>query len=260
MNEPALLVENLFVNYEKSPVLWDVSFSIPKGKMVAIAGPNGAGKSTLIKAVLNLVKPTSGKVSFYGLPFKEMRGEIAYVPQKENVDWDFPITVSELVLMGRYGKRGLFRMPNSEDRAKAFARLKEVDMDRYAKRQINALSGGEKQRVFMARALAQEADIYFLDEPFVGIDVCSTKVIIELLFRLRSENKTIFVVHHDLSSIPEIFDWVVFLNQSVVGAGEVEEVFTPEMIQRTYGHDTQLIDRVARLLKDKYQGFPGEKK
>ena len=233
MPSPPILfqVSQLTVNYDKTPVLWDISLAIPAGTMVGIIGPNGAGKSTLIKAALGIVKPLSGKVEFFGQPLKKVRQRIAYVPQRESVDWDFPVTVKDLVLMGRYGKLGLFRRPLEADRIAAEHYLKLVGMEEYADRQISQLSGGQQQRAFLARALLQEADIYFMDEPFAGVDSATEAVIVKLLQQLRGEGKTIFVVHHDLNTVESYFDWVILLNMRLIAYGETTRYFTPPIFK-----------------------------
>ena len=253
--EPALKIHQLTVNYEKTPVLWDISLEIPQGKLVAIVGPNGAGKSTFLKTALGLIKPISGMVSFFGEPLKKVRRLVAYVPQRESVDWDFPITVFDLVLMGRYGRRGIFNRPSRSDRQAVSTYLAMVGLESFASRQISQLSGGQQQRAFLARALIQEADVYFMDEPFTGIDISSSKTIISILQRLRDQGKTLFVVHHDLKTISEIFDWVILLNMHLVGCGAIQEVFTSEMIQKTYGKESLLLDEAARLSQEKIGGF-----
>jgi manganese/zinc/iron transport system ATP- binding protein len=253
--EPALKIHQLTVNYEKTPVLWDISLEVPQGKLVAIVGPNGAGKSTILKTALGLIKPISGMVSFFGEPLKKVRRRVAYVPQRESVDWDFPITVFDLVLMGRYGSRGIFNRPSRKDRQAVSTYLEMVGLESFASRQISQLSGGQQQRAFLARALIQEADIYFMDEPFTGIDISSSKTIISILQRLRDQGKTLFVVHHDLESISEIFDWVILLNMRLVGCGATQEIFTSEMIQKTYGKESLLLDEAARLSQEKIGGF-----
>lgn len=252
---PALKVHQLSVNYEKTPVLWDISLEIPAGKLVAIVGPNGAGKSTFLRTTLGLIKPIGGSVAFFSEPLKKVRKRVAYVPQRESVDWDFPLTVFDLVLMGRYGQRGLFSRPSKKDRKEALEYLAMVGLDSFASRQISQLSGGQQQRAFLARALIQQADLYLMDEPFAGIDVASSKAIVSILQNLRDLGKTLFVVHHDLQSVAEIFDWVILLNMRLVGCGAVQEIFTPEMIQKTYGKEPLLLDEVSRLSQEKIDGF-----
>lgn len=258
MKKPALLIQQLSVNYEKTPALWDISLEIPCGKLTAIIGPNGAGKSTLLKAALGLIKPLSGKVSFFGHPLKEVRNKVAYVPQRESVDWDFPITVFDLVLMGRFGQKRVFSKANKKDKEDAKKVLLEVGLEAYSHRQISQLSGGQQQRAFFARALIQEADIFLMDEPFAGIDAASAKTIVSILQKLRDQGKTLLIVHHDLSAIPQIFDWAVLVNLRLVGCGPVEQVFTPEMLQKTYGVQNVLFGEAAKLSQEKTLGFATE--
>lgn len=251
----ALSVDQLTVNYDKTPVLFDISMEIPKGVLVGIIGPNGAGKSTFIKTAMDLVKPLSGKVNFFGKPLKSVRQQVAYVPQRESVDWDFPITVKDLVLMGRYGKLGLFKRPRSADVEAALHYLERVGMSAFVNRQISQLSGGQQQRVFIARALMQEADLYFMDEPFAGIDMATEGVIIELLKQLKDKGKTVFVVHHDLSSIGRYFDWVIMLNVRLVAYGEVSKVYNVEHLTQTYGRNYSLFDEALKLSQQKNTGM-----
>ncbi len=227
-------VEDMTVAYNIKPVLWDVDLKIPKGVLMAIVGPNGAGKSTLIKAMLDLIKPVSGNVTFNGLSYKEERRHIGYVPQSESVDWDFPADVLDVVLMGRYGKLGWFKRPKKEDRDICIEALSKVGMLEFANRQISELSGGQQQRVFLARALVQEADIYFMDEPFKGVDAKTEVAIINILKDLKNQGKTVVVVHHDLQTVEEYFDWVVLLNTQLIESGPVKEVYTEENLNKTY--------------------------
>lgn len=251
---PALQVSQLTVNYGKMPALWDISVKVPQGLLVGIVGPNGAGKSTFIKAALGLIKPISGNVEFFGQPLKEVRQKVAYVPQRESVDWDFPITVKELVLMGRYGRLGLGHRPREADRAAAEHYLEVVGMSAYAQRQISQLSGGQQQRVFLARALLQEADIYFMDEPFTGVDLATETVIVQLLQQLRMQGKTVFVVHHDLNTVERYFDWVIMLNIRLIACGEVRETFTPQNLNLAYGKSYALFDEALKLAQQKQAG------
>jgi len=227
-------VEDMTVAYNIKPVLWDIDLRIPKGVLMAIVGPNGAGKSTLIKAMLDLIKPVSGNVTFNGLSYKEERRHIGYVPQSESVDWDFPANVLDVVLMGRYGKLGWFKRPGKEDREICIDALEKVGMLEFVDRQISELSGGQQQRVFLARALVQEADIYFMDEPFKGVDAKTEVAIINILKDLKKQGKTVVVVHHDLQTVEEYFDWVVLLNTQLIESGPVEEVYTEENLNKTY--------------------------
>lgn len=252
---PVIKVNQLTVNYDKTPVLWDISFQIPGPNLVGIIGPNGAGKSTLIKTAMGLIKPISGSVLFFGKPLKEVRKKIAYVPQRESVDWDFPITVIELVLMGRYGQLGLLKRPRKADRDAAIHYLELVGMEGYMHRQISQLSGGQQQRVFLARALLQEADLYFMDEPLTGIDASTELIIINSLRRLKEKGKTVLVVHHDLSTVTRYFDWVVMLNMRLVAIGSSEKEFNAENLDRTYGKNLQLLGEVAKLSQYKTSGM-----
>jgi manganese/zinc/iron transport system ATP- binding protein len=251
----AVEVEQLTVNYGQTPVLWDVCFAVPQGKLVGIIGPNGAGKSTLLKAMLGFVKPLSGKVSFFSEPLKKMFKKIAYVPQRSSVDWDFPITALDLVLMGRYGKLGVLKWPRAADKEAARNALNLVGMLPFADRQIGQLSGGQQQRIFIARALLQDADIYFMDEPFAGVDMATEQAIISLLDQLKMQGKTLFVVHHDLNSVDRYFDWVILLNTGLVAIGAVSEVFHAENIERAYGKSAHLLDEVAKLSQSKTTGL-----
>lgn len=253
---PPLQVNQLTVNYDKTPVLWDISMEIPSGKLVGIVGPNGAGKSTFIKAALGLVEPIAGKVEFFGQPLSQVRNRVAYVPQRETVDWDFPITVRDLVLMGRYGRLGLFNWPRQADWASADHYIEMVGMSSYANRQISQLSGGQQQRVFLARALVQEADVYFMDEPFAGVDLGTETVIMNLLRQLKAHGKTVFVVHHDLNTVESYFDWVIMLNMRLIACGSVDTVFNAETLNTTYGKSYALLDEVLKLSQQKTTGIP----
>ena len=235
MEQTIIEVHDLTVAYDAKPVLWDIDLNIPKGKLMAIVGPNGAGKTTLIRSMLGLIKPVTGAVHFVMLPEKKMRNRIAYVPQSGSVDWDFPATVLDIVIMGRYGHLGWFKRPGKAEKQMALETLRKVGMVEYASRQISQLSGGQQQRVFLARALIQQADIYFMDEPFKGVDAQTEKSIVTLLKELKQQGKTVIVVHHDLRTVKDYFDWVTLINLKVIGSGPVEEVFTPEALAKTYG-------------------------
>jgi manganese/zinc/iron transport system ATP- binding protein len=254
-SETAVKVEHLTVNYEKTSVLWELSFEIPAGTLCAILGPNGAGKSTFLKSALGLLKPLSGRIEFFGKPLKEVRQKIAYVPQRSSVDWDFPVTVYDVVLMGRFGKMGLFKRPKAADREAARRVLEMVGLSAFAHRQISQLSGGQQQRLFIARALLQEADIYLMDEPFAGVDVSTEKALISLFDQLKLQGKTLILVHHDLSSVEDYFDWVVLLNTGLIASGKPSDVFNPETLMRTYGRSAHLLDEVSKLARDKNSGL-----
>ncbi len=253
-NPPALEVHDLTVAYRRRPVLWNIDFDTPEGKLVGIVGPNGAGKTTLIKAILGLVPLASGKVEIYGKPYEEQRRLIGYVPQRESVDWEFPVTVKDVVRMGTYGRLGWLRRPGRAQRETADRCLAEVDLSEFADRQISQLSGGQQQRVFLARALAQDARVYFMDEPFAGVDAATEQAILKLLRELRERGKTVFVVHHDLQTVQEYFDDVVLLNMRLIAAGPISEVFTDVNLQRTYGGRLTILDRAAEAIRRQESG------
>jgi manganese/zinc/iron transport system ATP- binding protein len=255
MTKFAIDTEALNINYGKTPILWDVTLQIPLGKMVGIVGPNGAGKSTLLKAALGLVKPLSGNVHVLGHPVGAVRQKIAYVPQRESVDWDFPITALEVVLMGRYGRLGLFGRIRKADREAALAALDLVGMSAYANRQISQLSGGQQQRLFIARALVQNADLLLLDEPFAGVDLATEKAIVKLLHQLRDQGKTLLVVHHDLPTVEEYFDWVLLLNTRLLACGPTVEVFNRENMTKTFGKSHLLFEEAAALSAKSISGL-----
>ena len=231
----AIAVDDLTVAYNYKPVLWDIDLSIPEGVLMAIVGPNGAGKSTLIKAILGIIDPIAGSVSIYGKPYDKQRKLVGYVPQKGSVDWDFPTTALDVVLMGTYGRLGWIKRPGRKERKTALESLEKVGMLSFKDRQINQLSGGQQQRVFLARALAQDASIYFMDEPFQGVDATTEIAIINILKELRKAGKTLIVVHHDLQTVPEYFDWVTFLNVKKIATGPVKEIFNDDNLTKTYG-------------------------
>jgi manganese/zinc/iron transport system ATP- binding protein len=231
----AIDVADLTVAYRDKPVLWDVDMEVPEGILMAIVGPNGAGKTTLIKSILGLIEPAAGQVLIYGKPYKEQRDVVGYVPQRGSVDWDFPTSVLDVVMMGRYGHLGWLRRPGREEERLAREALEKVGMEALAGRQISQLSGGQQQRVFLARALVQDAQIYFMDEPFQGVDATTERAIITLLKELSAANKTVVAVHHDLQTVPEYFDWVTLLNVRCVASGPVEQVFVEEKLRETYG-------------------------
>lgn len=242
-------VHDLTVAYHRKPVLWDVDVQIPERRLVAVIGPNGAGKSTLIKAILGLVPLASGRVEIFGRSLREVRKQVGYVPQREQVDWDFPVDALGVVLMGRYGRLGWIRRPGASDRAAAMDALASVGMADFATRQISHLSGGQQQRVFLARALAQDARLYFMDEPFAGVDAATERAIVEVLQRLRDEGRTVVAVHHDLQTVPDYFDHVIMLNMRLVAAGPVDATFTRENLQKTYGGRLTLMDEAAEAVR-----------
>lgn len=233
----AIDVRNLHVSYYGNEVVHDVSFSFEHGKLIGIIGPNGAGKSTVMKAILGLIPRDRGEVSFNGLGIKQVRKNIAYVPQRSNIDWDFPITVRDTVLLGTYPNLKVFQRPGKAEKALASECLEKVGMAHLEKRQIAELSGGQQQRVFLARALAQQADYFFLDEPFVGIDVASEETIIKILKDLRDDGKTVFVVHHDLTKVEAYFNDLILINKELIQSGPVATVIKPELMKQAYKMD-----------------------
>lgn len=243
-----LSVRDLTVAYHRKPVVWDVDLSIPEGKLVSIVGPNGAGKSTMLKACLDLIPRSSGEVMIYGQPYARERKRVGYVPQRESVDWDFPVSALDVVAMGTYGQLGWFRRVNKRSKALAMQALERVGLADYAHRQISQLSGGQQQRTFLARALVQDADIYFMDEPFAAVDAATERAIVVLLKELQARGKTCLVVHHDLATVPQYFDWTVLLNMRVVASGPTSEVFTKENLRKTYGGKLSLLSEAAEEL------------
>ena len=236
MKKNVLEIHDLTVTYDAKPVLWDIELTLPQKELIAIVGPNGAGKTTLLKSIIGLLKPISGTITFLqdGLPIKNMKNKIGYVPQGESIDWDFPTTVFDVVLMGRYGHIGWIKKPGPKDKELTLQILDKVGMMPYKDRQIRQLSGGQQQRVFLARALVQNANIYLLDEPFKGVDIKTEKVIIHLLKELQAQGKTVIFVHHDLPTVANYFSWVTFINQKIIANGPVTEVFTESIINQTY--------------------------
>ncbi|NOK61716.1 MAG: ATP-binding cassette domain-containing protein [Chloroflexi bacterium AL-W] len=241
----AVEVTDLTVAYRDKPVLWDVDVVVPAGVLMAIVGPNGAGKTTLIKAIMGLVRPAAGQVLVYGRPFAEQRRLVGYVPQRGSVDWDFPTSVLDVVMMGRYGALGWFRRPGKQERMLAIEALEKVKMLEFADRQISQLSGGQQQRVFLARALVQDAQVYLMDEPFQGVDATTERAIVALLQDLRAAGKTVVVVHHDLQTVPEYFDWVTLLNVRRIASGPVPEVYTEQNLRLAYGGRVAFLDQVS---------------
>jgi len=241
-------IHDMTVAYNRKPVLWDVDLDVPEGRLVGIIGPNGAGKSTLIKAVLDLIPRASGDVMIYGRSYREQSRRVAYVPQRESVDWDFPVDALDVVTMGRYAAIGWCRPVTRRHREQARDALDRVGMADYAHRQISQLSGGQQQRVFLARALAQEADIYFMDEPLAGVDAATERVIVDILRKLRTAGKTVLAVHHDLQTVPDYFDWLIMLNMRVVAAGATKDVFTRDNLHKTYGGRLTLLDEAAQAV------------
>jgi manganese/zinc/iron transport system ATP- binding protein len=239
----AIHVTDLTVAYRYQPVLWDVDLELPQGVLMAVVGPNGAGKTTLIRSILGLVPIAAGEVRIFGRPFAEQRRLVAYVPQRGSVDWDFPTTVLDVVTMGTYGRLGWLRRPGRRERDAARSALDQVGMGALAGRQISQLSGGQQQRVFLARALVQDAEVYLMDEPFQGVDATTERAIVELLQTLRSAGKTVVVVHHDLQTVREYFDWVTLLNVRRIASGPVAAAFTEANLRLAYGGRVAFLSR-----------------
>ena len=223
----AIEIKNLTVAYGENIALEDFNLDVEIGSLMALVGPNGAGKSTLIKTILKFLKQITGEIKINGK-------NLAYVPQRNSVDWDFPTTLFDVVEMGCYGRVGLFKRVNKEEKAKVLKAIEQVGMLEFKDRQISELSGGQQQRAFIARALVQEADIYLMDEPFQGVDSTTEKSIVDILKKLKSDGKTLLVVHHDLQTVPTYFESVTFINKSVIASGKIKEVFTHENIDKTY--------------------------
>jgi manganese/zinc/iron transport system ATP- binding protein len=246
---PLVEVHDMTVAYHRRPVLWDVDLLFPQPRLVGIVGPNGAGKSTLLKAMVGLVPVASGEVRLLGRRLAEMRQLIGYVPQRTSIDWDFPISVFDVVLMGTYGKLGWIRRPGSAERDRARESLQRVGLQGLENRQISQLSGGQQQRTFLARALAQDAQVYFMDEPMAGVDAATERVVFTILHEFRDQGKLVLAVHHDLRTVPTYFDDVVLLNMRVVANGPVKQVFTPENLQKTYGGRLPILEATAEAVR-----------
>lgn len=251
---PVLETHNLTVIYHRKPVLWNIDFTLPAGQLIGVMGPNGAGKSTLIKAILGLVPLNSGYARVFGEELDKVRSRVSYIPQRQTVDWDFPASVMDVVLMGRYQHRGLFRRLTADDRRIAGEALEQVHMSAFVNRQISELSGGQQQRVFLARALCQQADLYLLDEPFAGVDASTEQSIMGILRNMKEEGKTIVVVHHDLHSARDYFNWLVLLNASLVASGPVQDVMTDELLRATYSGKLTVLSQVGDQLRER--NFP----
>ena len=250
-NDPnvPLSVYDLTVAYHRKPVIWDLEFDLPPGSLIGVVGPNGAGKSTLLKAVMDLVPKASGRVSVFGKPYRKNRQRVGYVPQRESVDWDFPVDALDVVLMGLYSEVGWCMPLRKKHRDAALDALARVGIADLAHRQISQLSGGQQQRTFLARALVQDADLYLMDEPFAAVDASTEKAIVEILRQMKNDQKTAVVIHHDLQTVPEYFDYVILLNMRIVAHGPVAEVFTKENLQKTYGGRLTLLDEVSEAMR-----------
>ena len=248
-NNIAIRIADLTVAYQRKPVLWEINLSIPCGALVGLVGPNGAGKSTLIKSIMDMVPRISGRVEVHGEPLEKQRQNIAYVPQRESVDWDFPATVLDVVTMGLYREIGWFKRIRKEHRKRSINALEQVGIAELADRQISQLSGGQQQRTFLARALVQSANIFLMDEPFAAVDAATEQSIIQVLRQQQSQGKTILVVHHDLHTVPEYFDHLILLNVRAVAWGTMQATFTPENLRRTYGGRLTLLEEVTEAMR-----------
>jgi manganese/zinc/iron transport system ATP- binding protein len=245
MTSLPLEIRSLNVAYHRKMVLWDADLKIRSGRTTAIVGPNGAGKSTLLKAALGLIPSASGEILFYGEPLKKVRSRVAYVPQRESVDWDFPVSARDVVAMGLYKKIGWCLPVRARHRRMADEALADVGLADFAGRQISQLSGGQQQRVFLARALAQKAELHLMDEPFASVDAATEQAILALLKRLKEQGGTVVCVHHDLDTVAEYFDDVILLNMRVVAQGPASEVLTAENLRKTYGARLTLLDEAV---------------
>lgn len=255
---PAIEVHNLTASYNKKPVLWDIDFKLPAGKLIGIVGPNGSGKTTLLKNIMGLMEPDSGYINLFGQKLDKVRDRVSYVPQRESVDWDFPASVMDIVKMGRYRKSNLFKQLSKKDKEISIEALEKVKMLEFADRQISQLSGGQQQRVFIARSLAQQADLYVMDEPFVGVDAATEDSILSLLSEMKKEGKTVVIVHHDLQTAYEYFDHIVLLNTRLVASGEKDKVFTSDLLQEAYGGRLTVLSKIGDLMAK--TDFPAREK
>lgn len=240
----AISVRNLTVYYQNNPVLCDINVAIPQKILLGVIGPNGAGKTTFLKAILQLVQPKSGTIEIMGKSYKQNYKKLSYVPQRATIDWDFPINVLDVVLMGRYPHIGWIKRPSKHDIDCAWQALQLVDLVDFADRSIGQLSGGQQQRIFLARALAQQPEIYLLDEPFIGVDAMTEKIIINTLKKLCQEGKTVVVVHHDLQTLVDYFDWLLLLNKKRVAFGPTEKVLMPEYMCAAYGERNVYVPKI----------------
>lgn len=246
---PVIETHNLTVSYDNKPALWDVDFELPEGRIIGILGPNGSGKTTLLKSIMGLHPISSGDIKIFGKPLNKVRSRVSYVPQRTSVDWDFPASVMDVVLMGRYSPKNIFGRLSKADKEIAKEALERVNMLPFAQRQISQLSGGQQQRVFIARALCQQADLYLMDEPFVGVDASTEQSLLQLMESMKKDNKTVIIVHHDLQTAYDYFDWIVLLKTRLIGYGEKKDVLTPENLSEAYGGQLNVLAKMKNLLK-----------
>ncbi|WP_035846019.1 metal ABC transporter ATP-binding protein [Crocinitomix catalasitica] len=250
MENCSIEVHNLTTTYGGAPVLWDVDFELPVGQIIGVIGPNGSGKTTLLKTIMGLLEPSSGFVKIFNQDLDKIRERVAYVPQRESVDWDFPASVYDIVMMGRYRKHNLFRRTNKTDIDIVNQSIEKVGLTEFKNRQIAQLSGGQQQRVFIARALAQRAELYLMDEPFVGVDAATESSILSLLQEMKNDGKTVLIIHHDLQTVSDYFDYLVLLNTRLIAKGTPQEVLTKENLTNAYGGQLTLLAKVASLIKE----------
>ncbi len=247
MEKNIIHIEDLTMAYNDKPVLWDIDADIMENSRTAIIGPNGAGKSTLLKGILNLMKLVSGEITIMGKKYREVYKQIAYIPQINTVNWNFPATVEDVVLMGRYAHLGWIRRPSKTDKEISKEALIKMEMNDYAKRQISQLSGGQRQRVFLARAIAQDAKIYLMDEPLQGVDIKTEGIIMSVIKEFQSIGKTVIVVHHDLSTVEKYFDHIILLNKILIAQGKVSDAFNKETISKAYSFDGSVKDELINI-------------
>ena len=251
MNKTIIEAHNLTVLYGRKPALWNVDFVLPEKQVIGIMGPNGSGKSTLLKSIMGVVEPTSGFTKIYDQELDHVRDKVSYVPQRQEIDWDFPASVWDIVSMGRFQNRGLFKKLTSEDKDIIADSLDKVNMLGFSKRQISQLSGGQQQRVFLARAIAQQGELFLMDEPFAGVDIATEEMIVELLKSMKNEGKTLVIVHHDLHTAQSYFDHLVLLNTRLIATGSVKDVFTDQILTDTYGGRLTTISKISQELENK---------
>ena len=251
MTIPIIEAHNLTVLYGRKPAIWNVDFKLPEGQVIGIMGPNGSGKSTLLKAIMGIVNPTTGYTKVYDQEIEKVRRKVSYVPQRQDIDWDFPASVWDVVSMGRFHIRGLFKRLTNEDHDIIQESLEKVNMLGFAKRQISQLSGGQQQRVFLARALAQQGELFLMDEPFAGVDIATEEMIVDLLKDMKSKGKTLVIVHHDLHTAQSYFDHLVLMNTRLVACGKTSDVFTDQILTDTYGGKLTTISKISQELENK---------
>ena len=251
MATPIIEAHNLTVLYGRKPAIWNVDFKLPEGQVIGIMGPNGSGKSTLLKSIMGVVTPTTGYTKVYDQDLNQVRHKVSYVPQRQEIDWDFPASVWDIVSMGRFHVRGLFKRLTSEDNDIIQESLEKVNMLGFAKRQISQLSGGQQQRVFLARAIAQQGELFLMDEPFAGVDIATEEMIVDLLKEMKDQGKTLVIVHHDLHTAQSYFDHLVLMNTRLVACGKTSDVFTDQILTDTYCGKLTTIAKISQELENK---------